>query len=55
MFKETHRRTPFLFGRMSAKASEILVIENCAQSPIPGPWNLQALTRPARLLRLIRN
>ncbi len=55
MFNPTTRRTPFLLGRMSSKASEILVIESRAQSPIPGPWNLQAMTRPARLLRLVRS
>ena len=49
------RRTPFLVGRMSAKASEIVVIESSAPGPIPGPWNLQAMTRPARLLRLVRS
>lgn len=49
------RRTPFLMGRMSSKASEIFVIETSAPGPIPGPWNLRALTRPGRHLRIIRN
>lgn len=51
----TGRRTPFLVGRMSAKASEIFVIDRSEKGPIPGPWNLQAVTRPAPYLRLIRN
>lgn len=54
-YASPRRRTPFLVGRMSAKASEIVVIESSAPGPIPGPWNLQAMTRPARLLRLVRS
>lgn len=51
----TSRRTPFLVGRMSARASEIFVIDRSEKAPIPGPWNLQAVTRPAPYLRLVRN
>ena len=52
------RRTPFLLGRISDKASEIVLVDPSVGGPIrpiPGPWNLQALTRPRRILRVVRD
>jgi len=54
VYEPKRRRTAFLFGRMSATTSEIVLIETSAQGPIPGPWSLRVLTRPIQQLRLVR-
>jgi hypothetical protein len=38
------RRT-FMVGRLTRKASEIIVAEGTGPSPIPGPWTLRAMVR----------
>jgi len=40
-------RTTFLVGRVTRGGAEIVVVEGVLPPPIPGPWTLRALVRPA--------
>ncbi len=41
-------RTTFLVGRLTRGSAQIVVVEGSQPPPIPGPWTLRALVRPAR-------
>jgi len=40
------RRT-FMVGKSNSRGTEILVVKERVPPPIPGPWTLKALVRPA--------
>lgn len=45
--EEDVMRTTFLVGRVTRKGAEMVVVEGTESSPIPGPWTLRAVVRPA--------
>ncbi len=46
-------RTTFLVGKVTRRGAEMVVVEDAGAPPIPGPWTLKALVRPAPLSRAI--
>ena len=40
-------RTTFMVGKVTSRGSEMVMVDSTPSTPIPGPWTLKALVRPA--------